>query len=111
MSLLSPLEIQLVRRLARALVEAGVPVTALRVFGSRARGHSDEHSDLDLAVILASPPDPKLTRRVLDHGHAISVETDGQGLRVQAVPFFAGEESGPLARAIAAEARTVWTRT
>ena len=47
----------------------------------------------------------------LGTGHAVSIATDGQGLRVQAVPFFAGEESGPLARTIAAEARTVWTRT
>jgi predicted nucleotidyltransferase len=111
MSPLTPLETQIVTQLARTLIGAGVPVTALRVFGSRARGHSDEHSDLDVAVILASPPDPSLTRQVLDLGHALSIETDGQGLRVQTVPFFAGEELGPLARTIAAEARTVWTRT
>jgi predicted nucleotidyltransferase len=111
MSRLTPLETQIVMQLACALVGAGVPVTALRVFGSRARGHSNEHSDLDIAVVLASPPDPSLTRRVLDLGHAVSIETDVQGLRVQAVPFFWGEESGPLARSIAAEARTVWTRT
>jgi hypothetical protein len=98
-------------QLARTLVGAGVPVTALRVFGSRARGHSDEHSDLDLAVVLAGPPDPSLTRQVLGLGHALSIKANGQRLHVQAVPFFCGEESGPLAHTIAPEARTLWTRT
>ena len=111
MSLLTPLETQIVTQLAHALVGAGVPVTALRVFGSRARGHSNEHSDLDFGRRPRQPARPQPVPagagpwpRPLDRGN-------GQRLRVQAVPFFSGEESGPLARTIAAEARTVWTRT
>ena len=99
MSLLTPLETQIVLQRARALVGAGVPMTARRVVGSRAPGHPDEHSDLELAVILASPPDPRLTRQVLDFGHALSTETDGQGLRVQAVPFLSGKAPSPGAGA------------
>jgi len=107
------METQIIGRLARALVASGIPVRALRVFGSRARGHSTEQSDLDIAVEVASPPDPRLTRRVMELGRALSLvpEDSCQGLRVQAVPFFEGEEQSPLARAIAPEAETVWTKT
>ena len=113
MSTYTPLETDIIRRLAEALVEAGIPACSLRVFGSRARGHSDEHSDLDIAVALRAPPDPMLTRRILDLGRALSVppEPGAPGLRVQTVPFFEGEEWSPLARAIAPDAETVWTRT
>ena len=76
MSLLTPLETQIVRQLARTLVRAGVPVTDLRVFGSRARGHSDEHSDLDIAVVFTSPPDPSLTRQVRTFGPYHESATD-----------------------------------
>jgi predicted nucleotidyltransferase len=43
------MEIAIIRRLAAELVEAGIPVRQLRVFGSRARGHSHAQSDLDMA--------------------------------------------------------------
>lgn len=48
---LSPAEERLLARFAELLAgRAPGRVAALRVFGSRARGDSDEHSDLDVAV-------------------------------------------------------------
>ena len=113
MSRYSPMEDQIIRRLTASLVVGQVPVRSIRIFGSRARGHSNEGSDLDIVVELASPPDSALSRRVMELGRALSVVSDdgGWGLRVQAVPLFEGEEQGPLARAIARDAETVWTRT
>ena len=109
----SPMETEIIRRLAAELLRAGIPVRVLRVFGSRARGHSTEQSDLDIAVALDSPPDPALTRRVMQLGRALSLPPEVRipGLRVQVVPFFEGEEMTPLAWAIAHEAETLWTRT
>ena len=54
----TPMETQLVRDLAALLLVRGLPVKSLRIFGSRARGHSSEHSDLDIAVELDSAPEP-----------------------------------------------------
>lgn len=99
MRLLTTLKTQIVLQRARALVGAGVPVTARRVVGSRAPGHSDQHSDLDAAVVLARPPDPRLTPQVLDFGQALSIEANGQRLRVQAAPFLSGEAPNPGAGA------------
>jgi hypothetical protein len=109
----TPLEQDIIRRLATDLAGAGIPARRLRIFGSRARGRSDEHSDLDIAVDLGSPRDPGLARRVRDLGFSLSVrpEGGGPGLRVQLLPLFEGEELTPLARTIAREAETVWTRT
>jgi hypothetical protein len=85
----------------------------VRVFGSRARGHSNEHSDLDLAVLLDTASDAGMARRVAAEAGALGETDEYSGLhfRVQAVPLFRGELAGGFARAIAADARTVWTRT
>lgn len=109
----TPMESRLIRQLAHALLEAGVPVKSLKIFGSRARGLSSARSDLDIAVDLNSPPDPSLSQQVMDLGRQLSLleEGGGFGLRVQTVPFFEGEENSYLARTIAHEAETVWTRT
>lgn len=113
MTAYTPMEKEIIRRLAAELVGAGIPARILRIFGSRARGDSDEQSDLDIAVELDSPPDPALTRRVMQLGRALSLPPAAgvPGLRVQVVPFFEGEDRTPLARAIAGDAETVWNRT
>lgn len=109
----SPLEARILESLARDLVASGVPLVALKVFGSRARQHSTERSDLDVAVVVAAVPDREVYRRVAQAAGRLSVLDDetGYGVRVQAVPLFRGDEEGYLARAIAPEADTVWTRT
>ncbi len=109
----TPMETAIVRQLAAALLARGLPVKSLRIFGSRARGHSSEGSDLDIAVELESAPDPRLSREVMDAGRRVSIPAGAHhlGLRVQSVPFFQGEETGYLTRAIAQDAETVWTRT
>ena len=103
----------IVRELARELVEAGLPVTALRIFGSRARAHSSAGSDLDIAVELDAGRDRDIERRVRELAEGLSIPNDesGFGLRVQLIPFFRGEDALYLARAILPDAETVWTRT
>lgn len=62
---LSPAEDALLRDFV-ARLRAAAPegaIAAIRVFGSRARGNSDEHSDLDVAVELTGAAD---TRRLRD---------------------------------------------
>ena len=106
------MEAKVINQLTEAMLEAGTPVMAVKIFGSRAGGHSSARSDLDIAVELDSARDPHLSRQVIELGRHLSIldEGSGFGLRVQAVPFFQGEQNGYLARAIADEAETVWTR-
>jgi predicted nucleotidyltransferase len=107
------METLILEALAQELLEAGVPVVALKAFGSRARHRSTEHSDLDVAVVLDAVPDRRMYRQVAETADRLSLldAQTGYGLRVQAVPLFRGDEDGYLARAIAREAETVWTRT
>lgn len=109
----TPLEHRIFQRLADEIRTAGLPVSALRVFGSRARGHSRADSDLDIAVVVDSDRDPALERRIQALGEHLSVDDEDSGhrLRVQTVPFFRGDAAGFLARTIARDLDTVWTRT
>ncbi len=112
---LTPLEKQVVHQVAEAVVREHLPVVELKVFGSRARGHSNEHSDLDIAVVLDGEPDRDAGLRVADIANRVS-QALGEDeahypLRIQLVPLFHGDEQGYLARTIAHEAVTVWTKT
>jgi predicted nucleotidyltransferase len=109
----SPAECQIFDRLAAALRADGVPVRSLRVFGSRARGRSDAHSDLDIAVLLDGASNRAMAKRIAAVALDLSRfdETTGLGIRVQAVPMFRGDEQGFFARTIARDADTVWTTT
>jgi predicted nucleotidyltransferase len=63
---LSPAEDPLLRTFIdrlTALAPAG-SIAAVRVFGSRARGESDEHSDLDVAVELRDGADRSALHRL-----------------------------------------------
>lgn len=109
----TPVEHLIFQRLADAVRAAGLPVIALRVFGSRARGRSHADSDLDIAVEVDSDRNPGLERRILALGEQLSEQDEASGhrLRVQTVPFFRGDMAGFLARTIARDLDTVWTRT
>jgi predicted nucleotidyltransferase len=113
MRLYTPLERSIFKRLADEIRAADLPVTALRVFGSRARGRSRADSDLDIAVEVDCARDPALARRIQALGERVSVqyEDSGHRLRVQTVPMFRGDAAGFLGRTIERELDTVWTRT
>lgn len=109
----TPLEHSIFQRMAEEIRTAGLPVSALRVFGSRARGHSSAESDLDIAVVVDSDRNPGLERRILALGEQFSQEDEDSGrrLRVQTVPLFRDDMAGFLARTIARDLDTVWTKT
>jgi uncharacterized protein len=48
------------------ILEAHLPTTAVRAFGSRATGKAKPHSDLDLLVMAAEPLPPRQRGRLLD---------------------------------------------
>jgi predicted nucleotidyltransferase len=87
-------------------------VASVRVFGSRARGHSNEFSDLDVAVELA-PGQDWVRHRFIGAEAAWDAmeETDLHGLHLSAivVPAFA-ERPSSLAANIAREGMILWQR-
>jgi len=82
------------------------------LFGSRARGRSDENSDLDLAVIVRGGRDPAFEARAHDAVSDIawSPPLDG-ALRISPAFLYTRGSRGPLARAVAEEGIVLWKRT
>lgn len=104
---LTPLERQ---RLGHLIDRLGIEsrLSKVVVFGSRARGHSHEGSDLDVAIYFSSPRDRRL-ERWLDEQAALSA---GQmsALRLQVIPFFSDDRPSHLDAALGREGIVLWTR-
>lgn len=108
-TLLTPGEQDVLRRFCAGLT--GLPRLPQRVavFGSRARGGSDEHSDLDVAVYFGGERD-RATESQLS---AIAQEASrryrsGQyGIFLRPVPLYRASDAA-FASAIQGEAQTVW---
>ncbi|MDA1118082.1 MAG: nucleotidyltransferase domain-containing protein, partial [Proteobacteria bacterium] len=81
------------------------------VFGSRARGGSDERSDLDVAVFLGAARDRAAESRL--SAIALSAQKpywlDGYGISLRPVVFYRGEPAAFL-NAIRDDLEVVWTR-
>ena len=81
------------------------------VFGSRARGASQAHSDLDVAVLVDAPRDPAFESAL----SAIALAAQrpywlgAYGISLRPVPVYPGE-SAPFLDAIRDEMEVVWTR-
>lgn len=81
------------------------------VFGSRVRGGSHAHSDLDVAVMMDVPRDPAF-EPVLS---AIALNAqqpywlDGYGISLRPVALYRGEPEA-FANAIRNDLEVVWTR-
>jgi predicted nucleotidyltransferase len=107
---LSPAEHKLLDAFRERLLAAAPPgaVRALVVFGSRARGTSDEHSDLDLAVMAAPGADSaRLSRLAWDAAHEASMALDLMEIGLAPVAL-APEPRQPLHAAIERDGVEVW---
>jgi predicted nucleotidyltransferase len=83
-------------------------LAAVRVFGSRARGEADEHSDLDVAVELQFGADRSaLHRLAVDLAWEASEARDAHDLGLVPVVLLPGPQVG-LRDAIARDAIEVW---
>ena len=60
---------------ARSL-KAELPVSAVILFGSKARGQGDAYSDLDILVILSAPVTPRLRDAVSEKLAEINLQND-----------------------------------
>lgn len=105
---LSPSELHLLEDFRQRLLTA-VPgeVAAIRVFGSRARGDSNEHSDLDVAL----EPRPGVAARPLRQ-RAVNAAWDAmEALRMEGlmlVPVVVPMDGYGIAAVIAREGLLVW---
>lgn len=110
---LSPAEELLLERFRERLLAAVPPgaVRGIAVFGSRARGCSDEFSDTDVAVLLAPGGDVGAVQRAAsDAAWTASDELDLHELGLSPVARPACGDS-PLDRAIARDGVPVWGET
>lgn len=108
---LSPGEQDVLRRFCGAFGKLPRLPAWAAVFGSRARGASHPHSDLDVAVLVDAPRDtafePALSAIALAAQRPYWLGDYGISLRP--VPFFLGERAAIL-DAIRDEMELVWTR-
>jgi hypothetical protein len=109
-STLTPLEESIVARIARE-ARAQPAATAVWVFGSRARGASTEHSDLDVAVEFASAETPALRAWLEQVRRAAEAPIADQwpGF-VDLVGLYAGDVDSRLATRVHSEGFALWQR-
>ena len=81
------------------------------VFGSRARGGSHAHSDLDVAVMMDVPRDPAFepVLSAIALSAQLPYRLDGYGISLRPVVFYRGEPTAFL-DAIREDLEVVWTR-
>lgn len=94
---------------------AGLPpeADAMILFGSRARGKSTEHSDLDIAVVLAGDtPYGASDRDLFELGFEIQEQfTDSEyASRIQILPIYRRDQAKPIWRSIREEGIELWNR-
>ncbi len=108
---LSPGEQDVLRRFCGAFGSLPQLPARAAVFGSRARGASHAHSDLDVAVLVDAPRDPAFEPAL----SAIALAAQrpywlGEyGIALRPVPFYRGEPAAFL-QAIGDDLEVIWTR-
>ena len=107
----SPLERAILAQVVEALRD--LPLRSVAVFGSRARGHSNAGSDLDIAVRLEMGRSREVEQRLYALAEAVSMEDEdpAYAVKVQIVPLFTSDVGGYFERTISAELDPIWTRT
>lgn len=75
-------------------VEAVFPVRNIILFGSRARGHFQNDSDADVAIVLSGPLGRFMTTKLemADMAYDVMLKT---GIRVEALPIWEEEWANP----------------
>jgi len=108
---LTPLEASIIARIARK-AGAQPAVTAVWVFGSRARGASTEYSDLDVAVEFSSEETPALRAWLEQVRRAAEAPVADQwpGF-VDLVGLYAADVDSRLARRVHLEGEALWQRS
>lgn len=110
-TLLTPGEQDVLRRFCAGFARLPRMPRRAAVFGSRARGDSHAHSDLDVAVMVDAPRDPVFESAL----SAIALAAQrpywlGEyGILLRPVPFYLGEQTA-LLESIGGEMEVVWTR-
>lgn len=110
-TLLTPGEQDVLRRFCAGLSELPRLPRSVAVFGSRARGGSHAHSDLDVAVLSDGPRDRSLEAALsaIALGAQQPYWLDQYGISLRPVPIYRGEPSAFL-DAIRDELEVVWKR-
>lgn len=110
-TLLTPGEQDVLRRFCAGLSKLPRLPQSVAVFGSRARGGSHAHSDLDVAVISDGPREGSLESALstIALGAQRPYWLDQYGISLRPVPIYRGEPSAFL-DAIRDELEVVWTR-
>lgn len=110
-TLLTPGEQDVLRRFCAGLRKLPRLPQQVAVFGSRARGESDEQSDLDVAVIVDGARDRSFETAL--SAIALSAQRpywlDRYGISLRPVPIYRGEPVAFL-NALRDDLEVVWTR-
>lgn len=107
---LTPGEQDVLRRFCAGLRKLPRLAQRVAVFGSRARGGSDERSDLDVAVYFDGGRDRETESRLswIAGEAARGYRVGGCGIYLRPVPLY-GRTDAAFAAAIEGEAQTIWT--
>jgi predicted nucleotidyltransferase len=110
-SLLTPGEQDVLRRFCAGFRRLPRMPRRAAVFGSRARGASHAHSDLDVAVVVDAPRDPAFESAL--SAIALAAQRpywlEDYGIMLRPVAFYRGEPVAFL-NAIRDDLEVVWTR-